>query len=522
VTDSNLIHPGTWAERTPDHPAIVMGGSGEVITYARFHELACQAAQLFRSLGLGPGDHVALCLENRAEFLPLCWGARYAGLYYTAVSSRLTAEELGYIVEDSQSRVFITSPHKAAQVGEIMDQLGGLDLLASVGGPVDGFAPLEDLLAAQPAELPADATEGQAMLYSSGTTGRPKGVKGPLAGDPLGTFDGLSTLVTLVFGGTESSVYLSPAPLYHAAPLGFCMAFLRIGATVVVMEHFDAAEALALIERHRVTHSQWVPTMFNRLLKLPDEVRAAHDLSSLQLAVHAAAPCPIPVKERMIEWWGPVIHEYYAGTEGNGFCYCNSEEWLTHKGTVGRPLTAPVLILDEAGEPVPTGEEGTVYFGATAAGRVFEYHNDPDKTAGSYRDDGASTLGDIGKLDEDGFLYLTDRKANMIITGGVNVYPQETENILIVHPDVADAAVIGVPNEDFGEEVKAVVQLVDPAAAGPEMERALIAHCKEHLSDIKCPRSVDFRDELPRHPTGKLYKRLLKDEYWAGHESRIV
>jgi acyl-CoA synthetase (AMP-forming)/AMP-acid ligase II len=257
------------------------------------------------------------------------------------------------------------------------------------------------------------------------------------------------------------------------------------------------------------------------MLKLPEAVRSAHDLSSLKVAVHAAAPCPIPVKEQMIDWWGPVIHEYYAGTEGNGFCYCNSEEWLAHKGTVGRGLTAPVLILDEEGHEVPAGEEGTIWFGATAAGRIFEYHNDPDKTAGSYRDDGSSTLGDIGKVDEDGFLYLTDRKANMIISGGVNIYPQETENVLIVHPDVADAAVIGVPNDDFGEEVKAVVQLVDPSAAGPEMERALILHCREHLADIKCPRSVDFRAELPRHPTGKLYKRLLKDEYWAGHASRI-
>jgi acyl-CoA synthetase (AMP-forming)/AMP-acid ligase II len=332
----------------------------------------------------------------------------------------------------------------------------------------------------------------------------------------------MTALVSLVFGATESSVYLSPAPLYHAAPLAFCMNFLRLGSTIVVMEHFDAAEALALIEKHHVTHSQWVPTMFVRMLKLPDEVRAAHDVSSMQVAVHAAAPCPIPVKEQMIDWWGPVIHEYYAGTEGNGFCYCNSEEWLAHKGTVGRGLTAPVLILDEEGNEVPVGEEGTIYFGATPAGRIFEYHNDPDKTAGSYRDDGSSTLGDIGKVDADGFLYLTDRKANMIITGGVNVYPQETENVLVVHSAVADAAVIGVPNEDFGEEVKAIVQLADPSAAGPEMERTLIAHCREHLADVKCPRSIDFRDELPRHPTGKLYKRLLKDEYWAGHESRLV
>jgi acyl-CoA synthetase (AMP-forming)/AMP-acid ligase II len=516
------FYPGAWAERQPDHPAVVMGTSGAVITYGQLHETACRTANLLHSIGLRPGGHVALCLENRAEFLPLCWGAIYAGAYLTAISSRLTAEELGYIVEDSGSRVLVTSPAKADQIAELLPQLGGLDLLASVGGPIDGFEPLEDLLAAQSAAEPPDAVEGQAMLYSSGTTGRPKGVKAPRAGLPLGSPHPLMALVTLVFGGDESSVYLSPAPLYHAAPLGFSMSFLRIGATVVVMEHFDAAESLALIERHGVTHSQWVPTMFVRLLKLPEAVRDAHDLSSQKVAVHAAAPCPVPVKEQMIEWWGPVIHEYYAGTEGNGFVYCNSEEWLAHKGTVGRPLTAPVLILDEEGDEVPVGEEGTIWFGATDAGRVFEYHNDPAKTAGSYRDDGASTLGDVGKLDEDGFLYLTDRKANMIISGGVNIYPQETENVLVVHPKVADAAVIGVPNEDFGEEVKAVVQPIDPAEAGPELERELIAHCREHLADVKCPRSVDFRDELPRHPTGKLYKRLLKDEYWAGHDSRII
>ena len=519
--EKERLYPGTWAERRPDHPAVIMAGSGEVMTYAGFDEMACRLANLYRSIGLQPGHHVAMCLENRVEFLALAWGARYAGLYYTAISSRLTAEELGYIVEDSGSRVLITSPAKAEQAAELMDQLGGLDLLASVGGPVDGFEPLQDLLAAQSSEEPADAVEGHAMLYSSGTTGRPKGVKAPFTGPKLGTAEAMTSLITLVFGADAQSVYLSPAPLYHAAPMAFCMNFLRIGATVVVMEHFDAVQALALIERYRATHSQWVPTMFVRMLKLPPEERTAHDLSSMKVAVHAAAPCPVPVKEQMIEWWGPVIHEYYAGTEGNGFCYCNSEEWLAHKGTVGRGLTAPVLILDEEGREVPTGEEGTIWFGATPAGPIFEYHNDPDKTAGSYREDGSSTLGDIGRVDEDGFLYLTDRKANMIISGGVNIYPQETENVLIVHPDVADAAVIGVPNEEFGEEVKAVVQLVDPSAAGPEMERALIAHCREHLADVKCPRSVDFRDELPRHPTGKLYKRLLKDEYWAGYDSRI-
>ena len=313
-------------------------------------------------------------------------------------------------------------------------------------------------------------------------------------------------------------VYLSPAPLYHAAPLRFCMSVHQVGGTVIVMERFDPEEALALIQRYQVTHSQVVPTMFVRMLKLPDEVRARYDVSSLAGVVHAAAPCPVALKEQMIEWWGPIIHEYYAGTEGNGFVYCNSEDWLAHKGTVGKAIAGEIHIVDEDGEEVPVGQEGTIYFGG---GTEFEYHNDPKKTAESRNDKGWSTLGDVGRLDEDGFLYLTDRKSYMIITGGVNVYPQEAENILAMHPKVLDVAVIGVPNEDFGEEVKAVVQPMDMAEAGPDLERELIAYCREHLADVKCPRSVDFTDELPRHPTGKLYKRLLRDKYWEGRDSRI-
>jgi acyl-CoA synthetase (AMP-forming)/AMP-acid ligase II len=359
------------------------------------------------------------------------------------------------------------------------------------------------------------------MLYSSGTTGRPKGVEVPLPGTPLGTGDAIHMLVSALFGGTGDSVYLSPAPMYHAAPLRFVMGFHRSGATVVVMERFDPVEALALIERHKVTHSQWVPTMFVRMLKLPAEERERFDVSSLQVAIHAAAPCPVAVKEQMIEWWGPVLHEYYAGTEGNGFVYCDSAQWLEHKGTVGHPLVGEVHILGEDGAELPAGESGTIYFGG---GADFSYHNDPDKTAES-RDPkgrGWTTLGDVGYVDEAGFLYLTDRKAYMIITGGVNVYPQEAENLLAMHPKVVDVAVLGVPNADFGEEVKAVVEPVSMEEAGPELERELIAYCREHLADVKCPRTVDFRAELPRHPTGKLYKRLLKDEFWAGHESRII
>jgi acyl-CoA synthetase (AMP-forming)/AMP-acid ligase II len=325
----------------------------------------------------------------------------------------------------------------------------------------------------------------------------------------------------MLWGFTEESTYLSPAPLYHSAPLRFTMAAQRIGGSVVVMEHFDPIEMLRLIERYKVTHLQVVPTMFVRLLKVPEAERNQFDLSSLQSVIHAAAPCPVPIKQQMIDWWGPVIYEYYAGTEGNGFVHCNSEEWLAHPGTVGKSILGPLRICDEDGSEQPTNESGTIYFESAS---TFEYHNDSEKTKGSRHPDHPdwSTLGDVGYLDDDGFLYLTDRKAFMIISGGVNIYPQEAENLLVTHPKVMDVAVFGVPNTDFGEEVKAVVQPMDMADAGPDFERELIAFCREHLADVKCPRTIDFRPELPRHPTGKLYKRLLKDEYWAGHASRII
>ncbi|MET0901668.1 MAG: acyl-CoA synthetase, partial [Acidimicrobiales bacterium] len=479
---------------------------------------ANRVSHLFRSLGLRPGDHIAFCLENHPRFHALVWGAHYAGLYYTAMSSRLTTEEMAYILDDCGAQGFITSSHKADQAAELVDQMPAVKVRLMLGGAIDGYEPYEDVVASQPAEPLEEArVEGQDMLYSSGTTGRPKGVKVPMLDAPLGDgADSVTGLAAVLFGADDSTVYLSPAPLYHAAPLRFCRAVHRLGGTVVVMEHFDPEQYLALVQEHRVSFSQVVPTMFIRMLKLPEEVRARYDLSSLQAVVHAAAPCPAEVKAQIIEWFGPVIHEYYAGTEGNGFVYCNSTDWLAHPGTVGKALVGTVHIVGDDGEEVPTGESGTVYFEGEAAS-TFEYHNDPQKTADS-RDPkgrGWSTLGDVGHLDDDGFLYLTDRRAYMIITGGVNVYPQEAENVLALHPKVNDVAVFGVPNDDFGEEVKAVVEPVAMGDAGPALERELIAYCKDHLADVKCPRSIDFRPELPRHPTGKLYKRLLKDEYWA-------
>jgi long-chain acyl-CoA synthetase len=507
-----MSYPGAFVETSPDKPAVIMAGSGEILTYAELDERATRLANLLGSLGLAPGDHVAFCIENQIRFLEVAWGCHYAGLYYTAASSRLTPGELSYIIDDCGARVFISSLALGDLAMDTIAETPNVEARLMLDGVVDGFTSYEDALASASPEPVADRVEGMDMLYSSGTTGRPKGVQLPLPNAPLGTKPALQLLAEGLLGYGEDMVYLNPAPLYHAAPLRFTMAVHRDGGTAVVMEHFDALDALALVERYQVTHSQWVPTMFIRMLKLTDEERARHDVSSMQMMVHAAAPCPVEVKRRIIDWFGPVVHEYYAGTEGNCFVYCNSEAWLAHPGTVGQNLLGTLHICDDSGEEVPVGEPGTIWAESAAQ---FEYHNDPEKTAASRHPKGWSTLGDVGRLDSDGFLYLTDRKAYMIITGGVNVYPQEAENVLALHPRVADVAVFGVPNDDFGEEVKAVVQPLDMADAGPDLAHELIEYCRDHLADVKCPRSVDFRPELPRHPTGKLYKRLLKDEYWA-------
>ncbi len=513
------MYPGEIAKTAPDRVAYVMARSGHSVSYGQLDQRSNQGAHLMRSLGLGPGSAIAICLENHPRFFEIVWAAQRSGLQYTTVSSRLTAPEIEYIVKDCGAQVFITSKAKADVATELADSLGHLTARYMLDGTIPGYRAFEAENDAQPTTPVADEMEGVDMLYSSGTTGRPKGVKVKGAGLPIGTAPALLLLMKALYGADENSVYLSPAPLYHAAPLRFNVAMQRIGGTCVVMEDFDARWALELIEKHRVTHSQWVPTMFVRMLKLPEDEQTRYDVSSLKVAIHAAAPCPIPVKEKMIEWWGPVLYEYYAGTEGNGFTSINSEEWLEHRGSVGRALTAEIHILDDEGKELPTGEDGSIYF---SGGGEFEYHNAPEKTAESRTEQGWSTLGDIGHLDKEGFLYLTDRKANMIISGGVNIYPQEAENALITHPKVTDAAVFGIPNEDFGEEVKAVVQPANMDDAGPELERELIAYCQQQLSKIKCPRSIDFEAELPRHPTGKLYKRLLRDPYWKDRESRIA
>jgi long-chain acyl-CoA synthetase len=517
------VYPRLHAATHPDKPAVIMGTSGTTVSYRQLDDRSNRLAQLWWSAGLRPGDHVALFMENNPRYFEVAWAALRSGLYLTAVSSYLTAEEAAYIVNDCGARALVTSTAKRAVAEETVALTPAVELRLVVDGPAEGHDPYEEAVARHPAEPLAEEPLGDFMLYSSGTTGRPKGIKRPLTGRSVAEGNpAFGPLVTGLYGLSEDTVYLSPAPLYHAAPLVFSCIVQAVGGTVVAMERFDAAQALALIERHRVTTGQFVPTMFVRMLKLPDDERLRHDVSSLKVAVHAAAPCPVPVKQQMIEWWGPVLIEYYSGTEGNGVTLIMSDEWLAHPGSVGRSLGSPLHICDDSGAELPPGEAGIVYF-ESPAGLPFEYHNDAAKTAGTRHPDHPtwSTLGDLGHLDDEGYLYLTDRKAFMIISGGVNIYPQEIENVLVMHPQVGDVAVFGVPDDDFGEVVKAVVEPAPGVTAGPELERELLAYCRDHLAPFKCPKSVDFEAELPRLPTGKLYKRQLRERYWHGRTARI-
>ncbi|MEX0942772.1 MAG: acyl-CoA synthetase [Pseudomonadales bacterium] len=509
---SALMYPGFYAARTPDRPAYIMAQTGEKITYAELEATSNRAAHLFRSLGLKRGDHIAICLENHPAFLQICWAAYRSGLYFTAISYRLLAEEIEYIVNDCGARVLVTSSLLTDTFHGFREQLINQPTCFMVDGVVAGTTSFEAAIAQMPEDRIADESYGQSLLYSSGTTGRPKGVKKLLTPGTFGDEIPAMSAARDRYQFDEDTVYLSPAPLYHAAPLGFNMNVLRYGGTSIVMEHYDSEQALRLIEQYRVSHSQWVPTMFVRMLKLPEEVRRAHDVSSLKYAIHAAAPCPVAIKEQMIAWWGPIIYEYYAGTEGNGSTAITSAEWLLHKGSVGRASgNSKIHILDDDGNELPVGATGGVYF---EGGGQFEYLHDDEKTNASRSPQGWTTLGDVGYLDDEGYLYLTDRKSFMIISGGVNIYPQEAENVLITHPKVVDVAVFGIPNEEFGEEVKAVVQPANMTEVGPALEAELISYVRSKISPVKCPRTIDFLPELPRHPTGKLYKRLLKDKYW--------
>lgn len=547
------MYPGIHARTRGDKIAYLMADSGESFSYAELESASNQAAHLFRHLGLKPRDGIAILLDNHPLFLQICWGAQRSGLYFTPINTLFQSSEIEYIINNSDARILITSRHFLEKVsleklkleklspeklspnktGPEKTHLDkpGVDYVLLVDQPAaEAIAADENNLKSeylfwteetrqQPSTPIADEMEGAEMIYSSGTTGVPKGVRFPLNGDPPGTVSALLKTRIKMHQLDEDAIYLSTAPLYHSAPLRYNMMVTRLGGTCVVMPKFDAKTALELIERYAITHSQWVPTMFNRLLKLNDEIRCAYDLSSLRFAIHAAAPCPVNIKERMLDWWGPVLYEYYSGTEANGSTAISPEEWLTHKGSVGKAIHGEIHILDDAGKEMSPGQTGTVYF---AKGSDFNYYKDSEKTAKAKNALGWSTLGDMGYVDEENYLYLTDRKSFMIVSGGVNIYPQEVENLLTGHPLVADVAVFGVPNDEFGEEVKAVIELVNVASADDELETELISWCRDRISHLKCPRSIEFIAQLPRHPTGKLFKKKLRDQYWQSHDSKLV
>ena len=506
------MYPGYWATIKPHTEAVVDATSGAKLSWQELDQRSNQVAQLLYARGLRPGDHISLLMQNDLAFFEIAWGAYRSGLYITCINRYLTAEEAAYIVNDSNSKALFTADVLTI-AADLPELTPACDERFITGTTVSGYESYALALVDQPKAPLAEEPAGDAMLYSSGTTGQPKGIKRPLSGEHIsGGFPGVE--VNNPYGIDAESIYLSPAPLYHAAPFGYCMRTLALGGQVVMMQRFDPELSLKYIEQYRITHSQWVPTMFVRMMKLTDELRDRYDLSSHRCAIHAAAPCPVEIKQQMMTWWGPILWEYYAGTERNGSTIIGPDEWLAHPGSVGKAHSGILHICDEDGVEQKPGDEGMIYFEQPAM--AFEYHNAPEKTSSATHPTHAnwSSLGDVGYVDDDGYLYLTDRKAYMIISGGVNIYPREIEDSLILHPAVEDVAVFGVPNTDFGEEVKAVVQPAQNVAQDAHLVDELMEFAKQHLAAYKLPRSIDFTDELPRLPTGKLYKRLLKDKYW--------
>ena len=514
------MYPGTFAATHPDRPAVIMAETGEGLTYRELEDGSVRLARTLLDHGLRRGDVVALLSDNHPRVFEVYWAAQRAGLLVTAVNHHLSPDEAAYIVDDCGARALVVSAAKDELALAIVDATPGVTLRLAFGGTVAGHRDYDEVVDPQSPEPLADQPRGGDMLYSSGTTGRPKGIKPNLVERQIDEPGDLYIAVFKpMYGFDEDTVYLSPAPVYHAAPLRFGATIQSTGGTVVMMHRFDPEQALAAIERYRVTHSQWVPTMFVRMLKLPDETKQRYDVSSLHVAIHAAAPCPVEVKQAMIDWWGPVLYEYYSSSEANGITFISPQQWLERPGSVGVAGLGTIHICDDSddrGRELASNEVGTVYF---ERDRVpFAYHNDPDKTRGAQHPEHETwtTTGDLGYVDEDGFLFLTDRKSFMIISGGVNIYPQEIEDVLTLHDAVHDVAVIGVPDDEMGESVFAVVQPAPGTEPSEALAEELLEHVRGRIARYKTPRRLVFTDDLPRTPTGKLVKHRLRERYAAG------
>ncbi len=515
------------AEATPDKAAVVMHPSGTAVTFGELEARANRLAHFFRRHGLREGDAVAILMENNEHFHAVMWAARRCGLYYVPINTHLTAAEAAYIVDNSSAKAIVGSaalrktladlaePARVADHRQRSRNVGDIRLRSRNVGDIrrssdmDGWQLYPECVAAEPAAPIDDEIEGDLLQYSSGTTGRPKGIKRELPHLPPAEVPGMMSGL-VAFWLDPEAVYISPAPLYHTAPSVWSMTIQSAGITTVVMEKFDAEGCLDAIQRHRVTHGQFVPAMFVRMLKLPEAVRSSYDLSSMKRVMHAAAPCPVEIKKQMMDWWGPIVDEYYASSEAIGSTLITAEDWLAHPGSVGKPMMSALHILDEDGNELPPNQAGEIYF---EGGFDFEYLNDAEKTAKSRDKHGWKTVGDIGYLDEEGYLYLTDRRHHMIISGGVNIYPQEAENMLVTHPKVMDAAVFGIPDDEMGQTVKGVVQTIDSADATDEFGDELLGWLRDRLAHYKCPRSISFEAQLPRTDTGKLYKQELIKKY---------
>ncbi len=513
---ADWTHLGDRAARHPGRTAVINGSNGLTLSYRELDRRSLQLARFLQAQGLRPGDHIAMVLENNMRCFEIGWAALRSGLMLTPVNRFLTPDEAAHIIADSESRMVVSS-HAMRELAEgLTTRMPGCHTRLMVDGTIDGWDSYEQAIHAMPDAPLETETLGALMLYSSGTTGRPKGIIRAQPSHAMAAYiDPFRRRQLQAYGFFDEMVYLSTAPLYHSAPLGWALQIQATGGTVVFMEKFDALASLALIERYRVTHSQWVPTMFVRLLKLPEHERHAFDLTSLHMAVHAAAPCPVDVKLRMIEWWGPVIHEYYGATEGCGLTMIDSADYLAHPGSVGRAALGVVHICDDEGTELPSGKSGLIYFERDSM--PFRYHNDPDKTdaARHPHHPNWTAVGDVGYVDDDGYLYLTDRKTFMIISGGVNIYPQAIEDALVTHEKVGDAAVIGVPDAEMGEQVKAFVEPAPGVLPSPELGEELIAYLRGKVARYMIPRSVEFIDRMPRLPTGKLYKQQLREQYGA-------